>query len=147
MSEDPCKVFITYYELLELMVMRAYLGLGVLLGAGGVAARGFASSVPKAMNSAEVHSRILNNNAVLVFSKTSCPYCHMAKDALAAHGITPDVIELDVIPEGPAIQSELAKLTGQRTVPNVFIKSQHLGGCDDTLAAIRNQSIDKMLKE
>ena len=32
-------------------------------------------------------------------------------------------------------------------VPNVFVKAQHLGGCDDTLAAIRSGKISLMLKE
>lgn len=32
--------------------------------------------------------------------------------------------------DGDEIQSELAKWTGQRTVPNVFIGGKHIGGCD-----------------
>ena len=35
--------------------------------------------------------------------------------------------------EGEAIQAALADKTGQRTVPNVFINGNHVGGCDDTL--------------
>lgn len=35
--------------------------------------------------------------------------------------------------DGAEIQSLLATLTGQRTVPNVFVKGQHIGGCDATL--------------
>lgn len=32
--------------------------------------------------------------------------------------------------DGPQIQSALAEWTGQRTVPNVFIGGNHIGGCD-----------------
>ena len=38
-----------------------------------------------------------------------------------------------VTAEGGAIQAALADKTGQRTVPNVFIGGNHVGGCDDTL--------------
>ena len=38
-----------------------------------------------------------------------------------------------VAAEGGAIQAALADKTGQRTVPNVFIGGNHVGGCDDTL--------------
>jgi glutaredoxin 3 len=36
-------------------------------------------------------------------------------------------------------------MTGQRTVPNVFVKGKHLGGCDDTLAAIQSGKFQQML--
>ena len=38
------------------------------------------------------------------------------------------------IDDGARIQEILTELTGQRTVPNVFLKGKHIGGCDDTLA-------------
>jgi glutaredoxin 3 len=31
---------------------------------------------------------------------------------------------------GTAIQSDLTELTGQKSVPNIFIKGKHIGGCD-----------------
>ena len=34
---------------------------------------------------------------------------------------------------GPAIQDKLQELTGQRTVPNVFIHGKHIGGADNTM--------------
>lgn len=40
---------------------------------------------------------------------------------------------ISVAAEGPAIQAALAEKSGQRTVPNVFINGDHIGGCDDTL--------------
>lgn len=39
-------------------------------------------------------------------------------------------IELDQLPDGASIQQELAAMTGQTTVPNIFIKGKHVGGCD-----------------
>jgi glutaredoxin len=39
--------------------------------------------------------------------------------------------ELDKSDDGTSIQDELAKMTGQKTVPNIFINGKHVGGCDD----------------
>ena len=35
-----------------------------------------------------------------------------------------------LIGDGGEIQSALSEWTGQSTVPNVFIKGKHIGGCD-----------------
>jgi glutaredoxin 3 len=48
--------------------------------------------------------------------------------------------------EGNEIQATLLGMTGQRTVPNIFIKGKHLGGCDATLAAIKSGELKKMLE-
>ena len=72
----------------------------------------------------------------MVFSKSYCPYCTQAKSALDQINVKYGVIELDNIDEGAAIQAELLAMSGQRTVPNVYVKGSHLGGCDDTLSAV-----------
>lgn len=43
------------------------------------------------------------------------------------------MLELDTIPNGTGVQNALFGLTGQKTVPNVFIRGQHIGGCDATV--------------
>jgi len=45
-------------------------------------------------------------------------------------------MELDTKKNGAEIQAELLTQTGQRTVPSVWFRGEHIGGCDDTLAAI-----------
>lgn len=55
------------------------------------------------------------------------------------------VIELDKLDNGSEIQSALLDITGQRTVPNVFIKGKHLGGNDVTQAAAKNGKLKEML--
>ncbi len=45
--------------------------------------------------------RAINNSAVVVFSKTYCPYCKRCKAALSEAGVAYEVLELDVgISEG-----------------------------------------------
>lgn len=57
-----------------------------------------------------------------MFSKTYCPYCKRAKDFFYSIGLQVfTVLELDQLPEGTEVMSELEKKTGQRTVPNIFI--------------------------
>lgn len=55
-------------------------------------------------------------------------------------------MELNEREDGTAVQAALAELTGQRTVPNVFIKGKHIGGNDDTQKANRDGSLLKMLE-
>ncbi|KAF3436997.1 hypothetical protein FNV43_RR19750 [Rhamnella rubrinervis] len=77
--------------------------------------------------------QIVNSNPVVVFSKTYCGYCKRVKQLLSQLGASYKVIELDKESDGAEMQSELAKWTGQRTVPNVFIGGKHIGGCDSVL--------------
>lgn len=60
-------------------------------------------------------------------------------------GIDYKAIELDEIPNGDAIQAALLEQSGQRTVPNVFVKGQHVGGNDDTQAAAKSGKLQEML--
>jgi glutaredoxin len=46
---------------------------------------------------------------------------------------------------GSAIQNELLAMTKQRTVPNIFVNGHHVGGCDNTLAAIRSGEFQRLL--
>lgn len=57
------------------------------------------------------------------------------------------MIELDLMPgsDGTELQLALALKTGQRTVPNVFVNGDHLGGNDDTQAAFRAGELQAML--
>ena len=57
------------------------------------------------------------------------------------------VHELDEMPNGYAIQDELYRKTGQRTVPNVFVRGQHIGGNDDTQAAYMSGKLQKLLQQ
>ncbi|KAL0718364.1 hypothetical protein Bca4012_067686 [Brassica carinata] len=80
----------------------------------------------KAMNRAK---EIVSSYPVTVFSKTYCGYCQKVKQLLTQLGADFEVLELDEMSDGGEIQSALSKWTGQSTVPNVFIKGKHIGGC------------------
>jgi len=77
--------------------------------------------------------QLIQANRTVVFSKTWCPFCNKVKAALDAKFIPYHRVELDKLPEGEAYQKLLIEISGQKTVPNVFINGNHIGGCDDTL--------------
>ncbi|XP_015879311.2 glutaredoxin [Ziziphus jujuba] len=90
---------------------------------------------------------IVSSNPVVVFSKTYCPYCVTVKQLFTQLGATFKVIELDTESDGSEIQSALAEITGQRTVPNVFIGGNHIGGCDNTKALHKDGKVITLLTE
>ena len=70
--------------------------------------------------------------SVKIYTTASCPYCIHAKQLLKQRGVTElDEIRVDII---PAERQNMMALTGRRTVPQIFIGSTHVGGCDDLVA-------------
>jgi glutaredoxin 3 len=88
----------------------------------------------------------IESNDVVVFSKSYCPFCIKTKDLFDSMGVKYAVHELDKIgDDGPELQMALFKMTGQKSVPNVFVKGQHIGGNDDTQAAAKAGKLQEML--
>ena len=90
-----------------------------------------------------------SQHQVVIWSKSYCPYCTSAKN-LFKNSVTPkptdvQIYELDRMPNGAAIQNELYNITKQRTVPNVFIKNQHVGGNDDCQQLHRTGKLTELL--
>ena len=83
---------------------------------------------------------------MVVFSKSHCPYCMATKSLFKRMKVDAEVIELDKTQGGDVIQKELYKLTGQRSVPNVFVGGKHVGGNDDTQAAAKSGKLQELLK-
>jgi glutaredoxin 3 len=79
-----------------------------------------------------------------IYTKAFCPYCWRAKDLLAAKGI--DYREVAVDFGGEAKQLMVERANGRTTVPQIFIKGQHVGGCDDLVALERAGKLDPLIK-
>ncbi|KAI3461011.1 hypothetical protein Pfo_017674 [Paulownia fortunei] len=109
----------------------------------------------RAMCSASFGSRLeetvkktVGENPVVVYSKTWCSYSSEVKSLFKRLGVEPLVIELDQLgPQGPQLQKTLERLTGQHTVPNVFIGGKHIGGCTDTVKLHRKGELQPLLSE
>lgn len=63
-------------------------------------------------------------------SKSTCPFCKRTKQLFNGMDQPFELIELNERSDGGDLQMALARLTGQRTVPNVFVNGEHLGGND-----------------
>mmetsp|Transcript_13965 Transcript_13965/g.23832 ORF Transcript_13965/g.23832 Transcript_13965/m.23832 type:complete len:112 (-) Transcript_13965:1150-1485(-) len=103
------------------------------------------SNTAASADAAEFVKKEIESNEVVVFSKSYCPFCTSTKQLLSSKNIDAKVVELDQIDNGSGIQSALLSISGQRTVPNVFVKGTHLGGNDDTQAAARSGKLDQLL--
>ncbi|KAK4281360.1 hypothetical protein QN277_012865 [Acacia crassicarpa] len=92
--------------------------------------------------------KTIDENPVVVYSKTWCSYSMEVKSLFKKLGVQPLVIELDEMgPQGPQLQKVLERLTGQHTVPNVFIGGKHIGGCTDTVKLYRKGELEPLLSE
>uniref|UniRef100_A0A1I8HKS4 Glutaredoxin-2, mitochondrial n=2 Tax=Macrostomum lignano TaxID=282301 RepID=A0A1I8HKS4_9PLAT len=74
------------------------------------------------------------SNKVMMFSKSSCPFCTMAKKALDSCGIAYTVEEIEKRKDCSNIQDTLCSMTKSRTVPQVFINGKYIGGGTETKA-------------
>ncbi|CAD5206206.1 unnamed protein product [Bursaphelenchus okinawaensis] len=93
---------------------------------------------------------LISSKKVVIFSKTYCPFCTKAKDAIGSFKLQSDAIEtveLDKRNDCDQVQDYLKDITGGRSVPRVFINGKFLGGGDDTVAALKNGSLESKLKE
>jgi glutaredoxin 3 len=70
--------------------------------------------------------------AVKMYTTAVCPYCIRAKQVLKAKGVAQ--IEEIRIDTDPAQREQMMQITGRRTVPQIFIGTTHVGGCDDLIA-------------
>ncbi|XP_010251180.1 PREDICTED: glutaredoxin-like [Nelumbo nucifera] len=91
--------------------------------------------------------KLVSSTPVVIFSKTYCVYCQRVKKLLSQLGASHKVIELDVERDGGEIQSALAEWAGQRTVPNVFIGGNHIGGCDMVMAKHKEGKLLSLLTD
>lgn len=84
-----------------------------------------------------------NMSKVEIYTKAYCPYCHRAKALLDAKGVAYQEYPIDQQPEMRTVMIE--RTNGAYTVPQIFINSQHIGGCDDMMALESRQQLDKLL--
>ena len=80
---------------------------------------------------------------VIVYSTTVCPYCVRAKQLLERKGVA--YKEINLSQQTPEVRLELMQRTNHRTVPQIFIKDQFIGGFDQLYALEREGKLDELL--
>ena len=91
--------------------------------------------------------KLIDDNAVVVFSKSYCPYCKQTKNTLNSTGAKYAVFELDQMPDGGELQDALEDITGQRTVPNILFQGKHIGGNSDLQTLRSSDQLEPLLRE
>ncbi len=79
---------------------------------------------------------------VIVYTKDYCGYCAQAKAVLQAKGV--NFTDIDVTHD-PALEAEMIERSGRRTVPQIFIRGDHIGGFDDLAALDATGELDRQL--
>jgi glutaredoxin 3 len=81
-----------------------------------------------------------------MYSTQVCPYCIRAEQLLARKGIGAERIEKIRVDTHPEKRDEMMRITGRRTVPQIFIGERHVGGFDDLSALDAAGELDALLQ-
>ena len=79
---------------------------------------------------------------VVMYTTSWCPYCERARRLLSSKGAQFSEIDVESAPEKRA---EMQTRSGRRTVPQIFIGEQHVGGSDDLAALEAAGKLDALL--
>lgn len=83
--------------------------------------------------------------AVEIYTTQICGFCHAAKALLRRKGVAFQEIDVGRAPERR--EEMIRRSGGGRTVPQIFIGGQSVGGCDDLHALERAGRLDALLAE
>ncbi|KAL8107299.1 glutaredoxin-C6-like [Apium graveolens] len=78
--------------------------------------------------------RLISENPVIIFSRTSCCMCHVMKRLLSTIGVHPTVIELDEDEIGVLSAAVHEGDRGGDAAPVVFIGGSRVGGLESLVA-------------
>lgn len=80
---------------------------------------------------------------VIVYTKENCPYCRLAKELLSARQVAYEEIRIDLDEKK---MEEMLHRSNRRTVPQIFINDQSIGGYDDLSTLAKSGKLDGLLK-
>jgi glutaredoxin 3 len=82
---------------------------------------------------------------VVMYCTEVCPYCVRAEQLLKRKGVTDiEKIRVDLQPD---LMEEMIKKSGRRTVPQIYINGEHIGGFDDMAALDHAGKLDAKLEK
>jgi len=80
-----------------------------------------------------------------IYSKSTCPYCHRAKDLLVKKKL--EFTEYDLL-VNPDLRTEMIERSGGlSTVPQIFINDKYLSDCDGLYALEQNGTLDSIIEK
>jgi glutaredoxin 3 len=72
-----------------------------------------------------------------------CPYCARARALLTEKGVAFEEIDVESV---AGARAQMQQRSGRNTVPQIFIGTEHIGGCDELLALDEAGGLDPKLK-
>ena len=78
-----------------------------------------------------------------LYSKSYCLYCHRAIELLNIKGVSYKIID---VTDNRDLELEMQQRSGRSTVPQIFIGTRHIGGCDDLFALDEQEQLDPLLQ-
>ena len=81
---------------------------------------------------------------VEIYTWSTCPFCIRAKALLKQKNVQYQEYVIDGDESARSVMSQRAN--GRRSVPQIFIENQHIGGCDDLYALDRSGKLDALLQ-
>ena len=81
---------------------------------------------------------------IIIYTSSLCGFCYSAKSLLKKKDIPFDEIDIDL---DYSKKNEMIKKSGGRTsVPQIFFKNHHIGGCDDLYKLEKNNGLENFVK-
>jgi len=83
----------------------------------------------------------MNKPKIEIYTKTWCPYCRRAKAMLKSLGL--DYTDYDIT-DNEELQQEMVERSGKKTIPQIFINDQKIGGYDDLIELVSSGGLDDL---
>ena len=81
---------------------------------------------------------------ILIYTTQICPYCVAAKNFFIDKSLSFDEIHVE---NDPTLRAEMERLSGQQTVPQIWISGSHVGGYTDLVALDRSGRFYALIQE
>ena len=79
-----------------------------------------------------------------IYTSPLCGYCTIAKKLLVKKGV--DFNDFDVLTDPSLKPTMVERSNGSKTVPQIFINKQHIGGLEQLVSLDQNGTLDKILR-
>lgn len=79
---------------------------------------------------------------ILIYTSPFCMHCHAALALLESKGVDVEQINVAMV---PGARAEMIEKSGRRSVPQVFIDGQHIGGNEELRALAVAGELDRRL--
>ena len=84
----------------------------------------------------------MDRQPIVMYTTRFCPFCSRARQLLSCKGLDYEEIAVDFDAEK---RSEMVEKSGRRTVPQIWIGTEHVGGCDELLSLERSGRLDALV--